>query len=514
MTMIDRPKPGSSLTVQALWLLIAKTLAFVFAFALPVLLTRTLSQNEYGLFKQVFLVITTATALLPLGFGLSAYYYLPRERDAKRRGQVVLNILLFNAMMGAGACLILVFWPGLIASIFRDSTIPTYAPLIGFVILFWLFSSFLDTAAIANQELRLATVFIVVGQLTRTILLLGAAILFDTVEALIYAGLIHGAFQSLALMWYVMSRFRGFWKAFDWSLTLKQIAYALPFGLAGLLYTIQTDLHNYFVSNRFSAATFAIYSIGVAQLPLVGILRESVSSVILPRISYLQKENQPREIVVLLANAIRKLAAAYLPIYAFLMVVGREFLTVMFTSAYAESWPIFAINLTLLPLSLLEVDAVVRAYEGHRFFLVRLQIILSVLLVFGLFYGISRFGLIGAISVVVIVNFLLRVVLAVRFGRVLGANLKDLLLLKDVGKLAIASAIAGLLALLVRSVINAGEPKPLTVLVVCFAVFATAYLAMVLFFGVPTGDERNKVRRSVERLQQFVFLRRSADSIS
>ena len=117
----NQQQQRSSLTVQAFWLLIAKTLAFMFAFALPVLLTRSLSQNEYGLFKQVFLIITTATALLPLGFGMSAYYYLPRENDMRRRGQIILNILLFNLIMGAAACLVLVFWPGLIARIFQRS---------------------------------------------------------------------------------------------------------------------------------------------------------------------------------------------------------------------------------------------------------------------------------------------------------------------------------------------------------------------------------------------------------
>ena len=138
--MDQQQKHHSSLTVQAFWLLIAKTLAFVFAFALPVLLTRTLSQNEYGLFKQVFLIVTTATALLPLGFGMSSYYYLPREKDQRVRGTVILNILLFNLLMGVAACLLLVFWPGLIAKIFRDPTIPTYSALVGFVILVWLFS--------------------------------------------------------------------------------------------------------------------------------------------------------------------------------------------------------------------------------------------------------------------------------------------------------------------------------------------------------------------------------------
>src|SRR5690242_15943512 len=435
--MEQQQKQRSSLTVQAFWLLIAKTLAFVFAFALPVLLTRTLSQSEYGLFKQVFLIVTTATALLPLGFGMSAYYYLPRETNQQVRGQVILNILLFNLLMGALACSLLVFWPGLIAKIFKDPTVPTYSALVGAVILVWLFSAFLEIVPVANQELRLATVFIVAGQLSRTVLLLAAAIVFDSVTALIYAALIHGVLQSLALLWYVSSRFPKFWRAFDWSLTMKQIAYALPFGLAGLLYTVQTDLHNYFVSNKFSAATFAIYSIGVAQVPLIGILRDSVSSVILPRISYLQEQGQAREILILLANAVRKLAAVYLPIYVVLLITGREFLTVMFTKAYLQSWPVFAINLTLLPISLLEVDAVVRAYERHRFFLVKLQLVLCVLMVPTVWYGVTRFGLVGAITAVVVVNFVLRIVLAARFSVVLGAKWRDVALFKDVGKVAL-----------------------------------------------------------------------------
>jgi O-antigen/teichoic acid export membrane protein len=510
----DQQERRSSLTAQAFWLLIAKTLAFMFAFALPILLTRSLSQHEYGLFKQVFLVITTATALLPLGFSMSAFYYLPRETDVVRRGQVILNILLFHLIMGATACLLLILWPGIIAKIFKDPSLPSYASLIGIVILLWLFSSFLETVAVANQELRLATIFIVAGQLTRTLLLFAAAVVFDTVQALVYAAVIHGTLQSIVLLWYARSRFPGFWRAFDWSLTRRQVAYALPLGLAGLLFTIQTDLHNYFVSNRYSAATFAVYSIGVAQLPFVGIVRDSVSSVILPRISFLQREGQAREIIILVANATRKLAAVFLPAYAFFIITGPQFLTVMFTKTYAASWPIFAINLTLLPLALIEVDAVVRAHEKHRFFVLRLQIALTVLMVFALWYGISHFGLIGAISVVVLINFLLRVVLAGKFSKVLGARPRDLLLFKDVGKVAIASAAAGLLCLFAHSIVIASSARPLVVLIICFAVFAATYFAAILLLAIPTTDERVKLRGQLERLQKMLYLRRSVNSVS
>jgi O-antigen/teichoic acid export membrane protein len=503
--MPDQQKPRRSLTAQAFWLLIAKTVAFMFAFALPVLLTRSLSQNEYGLFKQVFLVVTTAVALLPLGFSMSAYYYLPRENDPVRRGQVVLNILLFNLLIGGSACLVLVFWPNVIVQIFRDPAIAGHASLVGAVILVSLFSSVLETLAVANQELGFATISIVAAQLSRTVLLLGAAISFDSVRALLYAALIHGVVQSAVLIWYVSSRFPGFARKFNWSLTVKQVAYALPFGLVGLLYTIQTDLHNYFVSNRFNTATFAVYSIGVAQLPFIGILKESVSSVILPRVNYLQEQGQTREIIVLLAQASRKLSAVIIPVYVFLLITGLEFLTFMFTSAYSESWPIFAINLTMLPLSLLEVDAVTRAYGSYRFFLVRVQVVLSIVNALALWFCISRFGLIGAIGVVVGMNFILRLVLVLRFSEVLGAKLRDLKLFKDVGKVAIASAVAGVLCFGVRSLIMVNYSSPLLILAGCFIVFASIYLGVILMLGVATDDERDKVRRGFARLQRFVY---------
>lgn len=505
---------GSSLTRSTVWLMSAKTLAFALAFALPVLLTRTLSQTEYGLFKQVFLVVSTATVILPLGYSMSAYYFLPRETDARRRGQVVLNILLFGLCVGGAACLALVLRPALLSAIFHDPALASYAPLVGVVILLWLFSSFIEVIAVANQELRLATAFIVSAQLSKTALMFAAALVFDTVEALVYAALVQGALQTGVLLWYLGTRFPGFWRSFDWSVMRVQTAYALPFGLAGLLYTLQMDLHNYFVSNRFSAATFAVYSIGVAQLPLVGILRESVSSVMIPRVSQLQKGGEAREIVGLLARAMRKLAAVYLPVYALLMVAGREFLTVMFTAAYADAWPVFAVNLTLLPLALVEFDAVIRAYGEHRYFMLKVRAVLFTLMLFALWFGILRFGLVGAIGVVVAVNFLERVAAAVKFTRVLGITPRDLALVRDVGKLALASAAAAIAALSARSLALANAATPFVTLAVCGVVFAVVYAASVLLLGVPTTDERAGLRRKVARLQRRTHWRRAAGSVS
>ncbi len=247
--MTEATEKGGSLTARTFWLMLAKTLGFVFSFALPLLLVRRLSQTEYGLYKQAFLVVTTSLSVLPLGFGMSAFYFLPREPD--KRGAVVFNVLLFNATIGGLAALTLFVRPQLLGALFGSTTLIAHAPLIGVIILLWIVSAFLEIVAIAHQEAKLATLFIIVAQFTKTALLLTAAALFASIHALLWAAVVQGTLQTLVLLLYLRARFSGFWRALDWAMLRRQLAYALPIGCAGLVYAVMADLHNYFVSHRF-----------------------------------------------------------------------------------------------------------------------------------------------------------------------------------------------------------------------------------------------------------------------
>lgn len=489
-------KIGPSLTARALWLLIAKVLAFALSIALPLLLVRRLSQHEFGLYKQAFLVVGTALALLPLGFQMSAFYFLPREKD--RQGQIILNILLFHLLMGALGAVVVSVFPQLLDKLFHSAEIVTYAPVIAAVIFFWVVSSYLEVVSVAHQEARLSTIFIIAAQLTKTGLLLLAAIAFGSVRALIYAALVQGIVQTIILLLYLRSRFPHFWEKFDWPVLRMQLSYALPFGVAGLLFTLQTDLPNYFVSNQFDAATFAIYAIGCFNIPLVGMLSESVGAVMIPQVALLQKHGEHHEILALAARVARKLAIVYLPLYAFLIVMGREFLTALFTHQYAASWPIFAINLTLLPLSIFVSDPIMRAYAEQRNFLPKLYLVLVVLLFGLLWIGTSRFGLVWAISVVVGVSIIGRAATWIKIGSMLSIRLRDVALLKDVGKIAIAALVAAIVTAFVRTAVSG--LVPFAMLVVTASVYGVVFLAGILLLGLPTTGERAYFKKIFSRL--------------
>src|SRR2546426_1243956 len=492
------PRPsrtGDSLTKNAVWLMSAKATAFVLTFLLPLLLVRRLSQTDFGLYKQVFLITNTMASALPLGFAMSAFYFFPRESE--RKSQVVLNILLVHLFVSGLASLAILFYPWLLAAIFNASELLEYASLIAAVVLLWTFSSWFEIVAVANGEIKLTTAFIVATNLSKALLLLGAALAFGSVRALIWAAGIQGVLQTMLLLLYLGSRFPQWWRRVDWGLMRSQLAYVLPLGCAGLLYWFQMDLHHYVVSYHFGAAAYAIYAIGCLQLPFMGILSESVGSVMIPRVSQLRKQNESREILLLTARMMAKLAAVVFPMYVFLLIFGREFISLLFTPQYLASWPIFAVSLTLIPLSIISsaYDGVLRAYPEHLPFLLKTRFVLAVPLLLGLWFGTERYGLVGAITAMVSVNAVERLILAVKVGKILKASCQDLVLLKDMGKLGVASAMAGVAAA-VAHLFMAGV-HPLAVLVIGGIVFALVYALSVLLVGQSILIERARGIRQV-----------------
>ncbi len=488
---------------RAAWILFAKLLAFAFNFVLPLLLVRRLSQSEFGLYKQSFLVVATAIAILPLGFGMTAYYFLPRE--AEKRCAVIFNILLFNFIMGGVALCILVFFPETLAQLLISGEVATkspemrgqiiaLAPLIGTVAFFWLFSSFLELIAIANQETRQATIFIIIAQFTKSFLLIGAAAGFGTVRALLYAALVQGILQTIILLVYLHSRFTGFWHSFDFSMLKKQVLYALPYGVSGLLWTVQTDMHNYFVSHHFGQISFAIYSIGVFQLPLTGILTESVASVMIPRVSYLQSVDDRREIIRLTASAMRRLAIFFFPLYAVLMVMGYEFIVGLFTIKFSASVPVFLINLTLLPFSIVPLDSISRAYQELGRFITKMRLVFFFILLGGLWFAVKSGDLRLVVAIVIGVYVIENIIAVFKAGKIVGVEKRDVVYLKDVGKIALAVIFAASATFLVRKLLLPFEMKALILLSIGSAVFGLTYLAAFLGLKIPTEDEKEMVK--------------------
>jgi O-antigen/teichoic acid export membrane protein len=439
--MSEAVKNKPSLKVQSAWLLIAKTVGFALSFLLPLLVVRYLDQTQVGIYRQAFQVVTTMVAILPFGFSASAFYFL--SRDKEDQPYIVFNILLFNFVVGAAACALLIFFPQGLGAVFQDKELTHLAPLIGVVIWLWVFAAFLEIVAVANQEPRLATFFIIFSQFTKTLFMVTAVLMFGTVESFIYAAIVQGAVQTLVLLAYLNYKFRGFWRSFDRKILKRHFLYVLPYGLMALLWIVQTDIHNYFVGYRFSAAEFAIYVYGCFQLPLLSVLYESVTSVLIPRMSELQHSDNRREMVEVTVRAMDKLAFFYFPVYVLLLITGYDLITALFTQNYAASVPIFIINITLIPVGILISDPIVRAFPELGRFLLKLRLVMIPMMIAALWFGINYLDLRGIVAIVVVTTLVERLITFARAAKTLGVTRGDAYLLRNIGRTAVASIIAG-----------------------------------------------------------------------
>jgi O-antigen/teichoic acid export membrane protein len=487
----DNSKEGSGLTKRAAMLAVAKGLAFALAFPLPLVLVRTLNQSDFGVYKQFSQVMLTALGLLSLHVGWTAFFFFPRYPDKKP--QIVMNVMAFYLALGLPVALLFAVYPQWVTLVFKSDALVAHVPLLGLAILFWLVSAFLETVSVADRDTRSASIFIIALQLIKSGLLMASAVLFADLRTVLLAVVIHAGLQCVVLFWYLRKSYGSFWRAFDWPLLKAQLANALPFGVGGIVYATQFDLHNYFVGYYFDPAGFAIYAVGCFQIPLLTLLLESVSSVLMPEVARLHVAGDKEAIVALWAAAVRKLAIFFVPACTFLFVMRREFIVSLFTASYEEATPIFGVSLIGVFLSIAVTNPMVRAFDQFRFFRLKLYAVLLPLTCLALYAGIKTAGMLGAIVAVVAVQGLDLAITVSVIGRELGFTRRELRRLTPVVRTAMASAVAALATLAVKMSLPYSAPK--LSLVLTAAVFGAVYLASASAAGVISDAEKAEMVR-------------------
>lgn len=503
MTVNETTLGRNVLTKRAAMLAAARIAAFALTIPLPLVLVRTLSQSEFGLYKQVFQILMTVLALAGLQVNMSVLYFLPRNPDKKP--QIALNVLAFYAVIGSAIALVFAVFPGWVTIIFKGDGLVPHMPFLGVAILLWLLSTVLDAVAVADNDIRAASLFVVVVQLTKSGLLMGAAVLFGSVHAVVIAAVVQGAVHCFIMFAYLHRRFGRFWGTFDWKLFKTQLANALPFGVGGLAYATQADLHNYFVSHYFDPDQFAIYAVGCFQLPLLGMLFEAVVNVMLPEVARREAKADYNGIIELWAAAIRKLALFFVPTYVLLFIVRHEFITTLFTKNYDGAAPIFAINLLGILLCLCMPTSILRSFDDLKYFRLKLSLAMIPVACIALYGGIKAAGLVGAITAYVTIQTLDLAILMAAIGRRLRMSARDILRLSPLLRILAASSVAGVAAFGVRLAL-AGSHAFIT-LVVCSAVYGTVCLIALFAIGAVTTSEKDEIRSALLGYYRLGFSR-------
>jgi hypothetical protein len=175
----------------------------------------------------------------------------------------------------------------------------------------------------------------------------------------------------------------------------------------------------------------------------------------------------------------------HFPLYVYLLVVGREFIVLLFTRQYAGSWPVLAVYLTVMPLGVIVLDPITRAFAGQRYFLLKLRLVLFALMT--LWFGISRLGLLGAISLVVAMQIAGTVGAGWRLSQVMGLRRADYGAFAPLAGIGVAAVAAGGVAIFVRHALAGWSP--FSIVTIAGAAYGLSYAVALMRSDVVDAED-------------------------
>jgi len=478
----------------ALLLMSGRTLAFAATFFIPVVLARTFDQAQFGTYKQLFLIYSTAYLIAQLGMATSLYYFLPAA--SHEAGRYVANSMLFLGTAGLACCGVVVVAAPKLAHWLSNGELSGYLPWIGLYLFLMMLSAALEIVLISRRRYFWASASYALSDLARAVAFLLPVLLFRQLEWLLKGAVVVAFLRVLLTLFYFRREFRGGFTP-DRVLFKAQLAYALPFAAAVLVEIVQVGLPQYAVSYLFDPATFAIFAVGCLQIPLVDVAASPTSDVMMVKMQEKLAEGQKPAVVAIWHDTTWKLALLFFPLVAFCLVAARQIIVLLFTEKYAASVPIFIAWSTIILLATLQVDGVMRVFAQTRF-LLALNVMRLAILAGLLKWSLSEFHLLGPVLAVILATLAFKAAALIRMKKLLDIGVAQLLPWGSLAALLGAATGAGAAAWAVKSQLHVAT-APL--LCATWLAYMIVYTALVWHFDLLNSGEKQALAQWARKLR-------------
>lgn len=472
----------------AMILMSGRFLGFILTFITPLILVRIFTQEDFGTYKQLFLIVNTLLVLAQMGMAESLYYFLPRA--AENAGNYILNTLMVLAIVGLLSVTGLWFFNERIADLMNNAAMAAHIPMAALVLLLLLLAVVLEIVMTNRKQHGLASATYALSDLARTLFFIVPVMTFGSLRALMAGAVGFALCRFVSALFYLKDCFRKR-NPIRPGLLRSQLSYAIPFGLAGILEIIQVKYHLYVVSYYFDAATFALYAVGCLQIPIVDYMMTSTSYVMMINMREKADQGRTADILKIWGDTTRKLAMILMPLIAGLMVVGNELIIFLFTSAYQESVPVFMIWTLGMSLTVLLTDGVLRVLAETRFLIFQNFLRLGLIMLF-INWFLAGLGLPGAVLVSVLANVVARYAALARLKAIFQVRWSALLPWNSLLRICVLTAAAAIPALLIKPLVQTG---PAGVVLIAGILFVLAYYFLLCRFGPMAPTETAQLRQ-------------------
>jgi O-antigen/teichoic acid export membrane protein len=452
-------------------LTIAKITDASISLFIPIVLVRVLVPSEYGDYRLFWLLASSVALLVPMGMSRSLLFFLPRSEQAEQ-SYFVGQTLFYLAVVTLPVAIILSSGAAWLPS--RVSGLTDRDWLLGAFVFLWVVSSLVMTLPNADRDIRWQARATIGLALTRGGLVLGTAIMTSSLQALFVALLVFSIIQFLLLIYYILGRHRQVLRRPKRSLFVRQLGYALPFGISGILAQGRNYVEQWIVVALFAPAALAEISIALSLSGALQILRQSVGNVLIPKMSRAQAEGDKARSLELNNRGNIAISLLMFPIAAFICVFANPIIDLLFTAQYESAVPVLRVYTLSMILMSVELATVLTIYEQGRF-VAKVSAAALVISATVSYFGATLYGLPGVAAGGVVGTLFTRLINYNRAASLLGVRFANLQDWRTLAKTLIAAIVSSIVAYYVAT---NGMAK-----MGSFWRLATGGVAMMLSFG-------------------------------
>ena len=482
----------SNLSRQAGILSGAEFFRFFIKTIIGIILARILSQGDYGSYRQLFLVYTTFSTLLLLGIPQSILYFLPKASDTTDQKRLISQTLHFITILSVLFTIALFSFRLPISRLFHNPALSTLLIIYAVYPLFIFVTQVYSSVMLGMQNTEKVAKFTIFAVSSDAIIIIGVAILTKSLVYIVSAVVI----SALVQYTYAQYQLRTYKEPFviDKEEIKSILKYSIPLGLSSIIGMLSIQLDKFVISGYFTPEQYAVFSVGAMELPFIGIITNSVNSVILPALS---KKDSVADAIQIYRASIRKNALIIFPVFAFCFIFASEIIQTLYTNTYAASAQYFRIYLFTILIRIASYGILFQAFNRTQVIMYNAIALLGLNLVLNLAL-VHTIGMAGPAIATVIVTYLSVTIYLIMTHTMLKLPLLKLFPVKQLALTMTVALISGVITYFCTVTIFPFIVK----LLVASAVFAVIYAFLGYVLGAILPYDIQLIRSFSQDLQK------------
>lgn len=426
----------SSIRRKAGFLAIAGLLEHALQMALPVVLVRHLTKQEFGDYRLMWLLATTGVILFSFFLPQSLFYFLPRAAPGTRPKLVGNTLLSLFALASLSILLLQMLMPILPGSI---AGLQRYSPLVQFFAGTWVLASILEVLPNADGRTEWQAFATVALAILRAAALAGSAVVSGDLGWVLVAMCGVAMVKVGMALAYALFAAQETGFGFDGRLARLQLNYSLPFAVAQGLFAFRVRADQWVVAANFSNTAFALISIASMVLVLGTLTRQPLNDALLPNVSSLLGEGRLTDARALVQKGYLLLGLILPPLLGLLISTADELVEIIYTSEYLGAVPLMKIYLLGQLATVFAAGHLLQVFKFGRQAAVigAISLLLSVVLST---LGVHFFGLAGAVAGSTVSLVLWECWALKKVAKALGASIAQLIRFDQIWKVMVTIA--------------------------------------------------------------------------